>query len=114
VFDASTSDGVRATSAPRRAPIEPIEEAPAVVGEVLPAVLAIENHAHDRRPGAVGPVLAPDLAQALEEVRDRLIGIPALVDESDAVRELVIAEEHRDLPRRRLDPPGAVERRPCA
>ena len=59
-------------------------ERAAVVGIVLPAVLAIQDHRHDL--SLVSPAIAGDLAHATHEVGDGVRGLPVVIDEPDAVR----------------------------
>ena len=65
------------------------------------------------RPGASPPrARSPIRRTRVEEVgRPRPSGVPVVVDEADAVGELVVAEEQRDLSGRGREPPRAVERR---
>ena len=64
----------------------------AAVGVVLPAVLAVEDDADERR-GRLLPARLADAVQLAEESRPRRSGSAALVVEADQVAQRVIAED---------------------
>ena len=72
--------------------IERIEEDVAVVLVVLPAVLAVQDDADQVRRGRVVEP-PPDLQQTVDHVFGGLRAGQVLVEEADAVRQLVIAED---------------------
>ena len=88
--------------------VERLEERSAVIGVVLPAVLAVERHAHGRRQGRA--VVVADALQPGHEILGRRRRVPVLVDEPDAIRQLAVAEQQHHGAGPGLEPPWTVER----
>ena len=87
--------------------VEGAEERDAAVGEVFPAVLAVEDDGHESR--GVVPAGVADGVQLAEEVGGGDLAGAALVVEADLVGEGVVAEDDGQLGARLGDLPGAIQ-----
>ncbi len=92
------------------AAIECPQETDAAVGIVFPAVLAVENDG-DQRSAAriVGFDRATDRQEFPHHVAGGLLGVAALIVETDQVGEGVVAEDHVQRLVAALDAPGTIE-----
>ena len=95
----------------REHPVERPQEWAAATLEVLPRVLAVKND-RDRGlfPSGRCRKAPAGLDETVDEVGCGILGVPAGVHEPNQIREGVIAEETRDLPRAGLDGIRAVQR----
>ena len=94
----------------REAAVQASQEVDAAVVIVFPAVLAVENDAHQR--GAMAGVAARRVADPLQladEVVHRMLGHEALVVEPDHVAHGVVAEHHLQTLPLLFHPPRPIE-----
>src|SRR6266850_6885149 len=93
-----------------QARVEPAQEGPSALPEVLPGVLAVEDDRHHRIAGVAlaRPGLA-DAADSLEEVAGGMLRIRARIAEADEITEGPVAEQHRDLAGGCAAYPGSIQ-----
>src|SRR5437868_5586638 len=108
MFFQKLADGHRADA--RRAAAA-LEECPAksdaIAGIMLPAILAVEDHADQR--GLAARHAPPDAAHAVDEVRSRGVGLAPLVVEADQIAQHMVAEDDAQLGRALAHSIGLVE-----
>ncbi len=90
--------------------VERAEEINAAVRIVFPAVLAVEDNAHQRRPVAgIAAGCSADGLQLADEIVGRVLRLVALVVEADLVAHGVVAEDDLQALPLLFHAPGAIE-----
>ena len=92
--------------------IERIQEIQAVIGEIFPGVLPVQDNRY-------GVILdfgrfqeRSDRGQMIDEIGRRLVRVPGGINKADTVGETVIAENYADFPERPFEHKGLMKIQP--